>query len=208
MGQWSKWTGCLELRTNFCMLRIIFVVLWSTQILMEIIHGFPQRFDRSCLLSYSDKVSSRSWPSFPHPNSIPFVLAALWDEAAISDNAGNQRCWRHIKGWVPWQVMLAVTHHSQGSWDASVAKFTNLWPPSQASRHQSQGQPLGGWHPPLSMSKALHRAAPEKEIPVQTAWLIFGLSVVGFLWSPPNHLEIGLESSEWGERILDHVRTM
>ena len=50
----------------------------------------------------------------PHPNSIPFVLAALWNEAVISDNAGNQRCWRHIKGRVPWHVMLAVRHPSQG----------------------------------------------------------------------------------------------
>ena len=55
---------------------------------------------------------------------IPFVLAALWNEAAISDNAGNQRCWRHIKGWVPWQVMLAVTHPSRG-------RGMHLWQNSQ-----------------------------------------------------------------------------
>ena len=60
--------------------------------------------------------------------------------------------------------------------------------PSQASRHQSQGQPLGGWRRPLSVSKALHRAAPGNPIPDCLVDVCLGAS--GFFMIPTTSNDI------------------
>ena len=111
---------------------------------------------------------------------IPFVLAALWNEAAISDNAGNQRCWRHIKGWVPWQVMLAVTHPSRGRgmhlWQNSQIFDRAKHPNTNPRGSHSVADTLHFQWAKLFIGPLLRNPSPD--------WLMFGLSLVGFCWDP------------------------